>query len=214
MDKFRSKKKDTVKVDTYKKSENDVNKKEEKLKDLMEKPDAENQPVEEMANADKQKIEEALKEKDQEIETLARDLADTKDRMLRKAAEFENLRKRVSRERVQLFDDAKIEALREFLPINDDLQRTLEAADKSGVEGKFLEGVQMVADKFVQILQKYDVELINEVNVPFDVNFHDAMIKQPAPDNDVESNTVLQVLEPGYKINDRVIRHAKVIVSE
>ncbi|HKI44094.1 MAG TPA: nucleotide exchange factor GrpE [Balneolales bacterium] len=212
MEKKESGKKDTVKVDTFQKSDNDNSNKEEKLKDLMEQPDTEGQSVGE--SAEEQAFEESLKEKDQEIETLARDLADTKDRLLRKVAEFENMKKRVSRERVQLFDDAKIEALREFLPINDDLRRTLEAADKTALDDKFLEGVHMVADKFSQVLQKYGVEPINQVNVPFDVNLHDAMIKQPAPDNDVESNTVLQVLEPGYKINDRIIRHAKVIVSE
>ncbi len=212
MEKKESGKKDTINVDTFRKSDNDNSNMEENLKDLMEQPDAENQSVGE--SAAEKAFEEALKGKDQEIEALARDLADTKDRLLRKAAEFENMKKRVARERVQLFDDAKIEALREFLPINDDLQRTLEAADKTAVDDKFLEGVRMVSAKFNQVLQKYGVEPINEVNVPFDVNFHDAMIKQPAPDNDVESNTVLQVLEPGYKINDRVIRHAKVIVSE
>ena len=213
MEKKEQGKKDTINVDTFRKSENDNSNKEENLKDLMEQADKEGQPVDE-ERAEEQAFEKALTEKDQEIEALARDLADTKDRLLRKAAEFENMRKRVARERVQLFDDAKIEALREFLPINDDLDRTLEAADKSSVDDKFLEGVRMVADKFAQVLQKYGVESINEVNVPFDVNLHDAMIKQPAPDNDVESNTVLQVLEPGYKINDRIIRHAKVIVSE
>jgi len=206
--------KDTINVDTFRKSENDNSNKEENLKDLMERPDSEDQSAEEVSSAEKQEFEDALKEKDQEIEALARDLADTKDRLLRKAAEFENMKKRVSRERIQLFEDAKIEALREFLPINDDLQRTLEAAEKTSVEDKFVEGVKMVADKFSEVLRKYGVEPINEVNVPFDVNLHDAMIKQPAPDNDTESNTVLQVLEPGYKINDRIIRHAKVIVSE
>lgn len=213
MEKTKSEKKDTIKVDTFQKSENDNRNKEENSKDLMEQADAADKPVDE-ENAEEQAFEEALKERDQEIEALARDLADTKERLLRKAAEFENMKKRTARERVQLFDDAKIEALREFLPINDDLQRTLEAAGTTGVEGKFLDGVRMVADKFSQVLEKYGVEPINEVNVPFDVNLHDAMIKQPAPDNNVESNTVLQVLEPGYKINDRIIRHAKVIVSE
>jgi molecular chaperone GrpE len=213
MEKKESGKKDTVKVDTFQKSDNDNSNKEENLKDLMEQqPDAEGQSAEE--SAEEQAFDEKLKEKDQEIETLARDLADTKDRLLRKAAEFENMKKRVARERVQLYDDAKIEALREFLPVNDDLQRTLEAADRTAVDDKFLEGVRMVADKFSHVFQKYGVEPINQVNVPFDVNLHDAMIKQPAPGNDVESNTVLQVLEPGYKINDRTIRHAKVIVSE
>ena len=65
-----------------------------------------------------------------------------------------------------------------------------------------------------QLFERYGVELINQAQVPFDVDFHDAMLRQPTEDSKIPSNTVLQVLESGYKIGNRVIKHAKVIVSE
>jgi molecular chaperone GrpE len=153
-------------------------------------------------------------EHDDLIQQLEKELADTKDSLLRKAAELENVRKRVQRERVQLFTDARIDALKEFLPISEDLKRSLDMADTAEVQDSFLEGVKLVASKFEDVLAKYGVERIDETGIPFDVNLHDALLRQPAGDDKIKSDTVLQVLESGYKIGDKVIRHAKVIVSE
>lgn len=153
-------------------------------------------------------------EKDLKIEQLESELASAKDGMLRKAAELENVRKRVQRERVQLFEEAKAGALEDFMPIADDLIRTLKAAEESKIEDSFLEGVTLVAEKFQSVLEKHGVQRIDETGVPFDVNLHDAMMKQPAPDEETGSDVVLDVIESGYKIGNRTIRHAKVIVSE
>jgi molecular chaperone GrpE len=153
-------------------------------------------------------------EKDLRIEELEKELESSKDSLLRKAAELENVRKRVQRERVQVFEQAKAGALEDFMPISEDLLRTLKAAEESEIEDSFLEGVRMVAEKFEKVLEKHGVERIDQTGVPFDVNLHDAMMKQPAPDEETGSDIVLDVMESGYKIGDRTIRHAKVIVSE
>lgn len=159
--------------------------------------------------------------KDEQISQLESDLllAKTeleaaKDTILRRTAEFENVKKRMLRERLQLIDDAKIEALKAFLPINDDLQRTLGATKGQDIPTAFLEGVALVAEKFGTVLTNYGVETIAESGVAFDVNLHDAMMRIPAPEEGMVSNTVVQVLEPGYKLGEKIIRHAKVIVSE
>jgi molecular chaperone GrpE len=149
-----------------------------------------------------------------ELASLKMELELSKDTLLRRTAEFENAKKRMIRENIRLLDDAKIEALKKFLPVNDDLQRTLLASKDQEIPKAFLEGVTMVAEKFSSLLSQSGVEQINEINVPFDVNLHDAMLRMPAPDASIDSNTVLQVLEAGYKVGDKVIRHAKVIVSE
>lgn len=149
-----------------------------------------------------------------EITSLKMELEQSKDTLLRRTAEFENVKKRMMRENIRLLDDAKIEALKKFLPVNDDLQRTLFASKDQEIPKAFLDGVTMVAEKFTALLTQSGVEQINEINVPFDVNLHDAMLRMPAPDDSVDSNTVLQILEAGYKVGDKVIRHAKVIVSE
>ncbi len=148
------------------------------------------------------------------VAQLQTDLAHTKDALLRKAAELENVRKRVQKERISLFEDARIQALQDILPIAEDMNRTLEASATTEIDSSFLQGVQMVADKFKQLFERYGVETISETNVPFNVDLHDAMLRQPASDSSIPSNTVLQVLESGYKIGTRVIKHAKVIVSE
>lgn len=166
------------------------------------------------AESTQEETESEKDEKDVKIEELEAELSSAKDSLLRKAAELDNVRKRVQRERVQLFEEAKAGALEDFMPIADDLLRTLKAAEESEIEDSFLEGVTLVADKFKSVLEKHGVERIDETGVPFDVNLHDAMMKQPAPDEETGSDVVLQVLESGYKIGNRTIRHAKVIVSE
>lgn len=149
-----------------------------------------------------------------ENEKLKSELDASKDMLLRRIAEFENIKKRMLRERIQLMDDAKIESIKQFLPVNDDLQRMLSASSVQEVPDAFLEGVKLVAEKFMHVLESYGVEVVKDAGVPFDVQIHDAMMKMPANDDSVQSNTVLQVLEAGYKVNEKVIRHAKVIVSE
>ena len=148
------------------------------------------------------------------VAQLQQHLAYTKDALLRKAAELENVRKRVQKERISLFEDARIQALQDILPIAEDMNRTLEASATTEIDPSFLQGVQMVADKFQQLFEQYGVESIHETQVPFNVDLHDAMLRQPASDESIPSNMVLQVLESGYKIGNRVIKHAKVIVSE
>lgn len=155
-----------------------------------------------------------LIERDRMILELEQELQSVRDAHLRKAAELENMKKRVQRDRAQLFETARANALKEFLPINDDLRRTLKAFDEAEVNQNFMDGVTLVANKFEEVLNKYGVERIDEEGVPFDVDLHDAMMSQKPEDESIGSDMVLKVLENGYRMGDRTIRHAKVIVSE
>lgn len=157
---------------------------------------------------------EKLEEQDQMIRELQEEVETAKENHLRKAAELENVRKRFQRERSQLFETARAKALEDFLPINDDLHRTLKAFEESEVNENFMDGVELVADKFKEVLKKYDVERIDEELVPFNVDLHDAMMRQKPEDDSIGSDMVLKVLENGYRMGGRTIRHAKVIVSE
>ena len=181
--------------------------------------DSENETLEQdqevnAENETAESIEELKDDKDIRIEELENELSVAKDSMLRKAAELENVRKRVQKERFQLREQVKAEALQDFLPLNDDLLRTLDASKETEVEENFLKGVEMVSNKFDEILTKHGIEKIDAINVPFDVNLHDALLRQPAPDSETPSDTVLQVLERGYRMGEKVIKHAKVIVSQ
>lgn len=177
--------------------------------DVMESPEESAQTESQVDPKDEQ-----ISQLESDLLLVKSELEVAKDTLLRRTAEFENVKKRMLRERLQLIDDAKIEALKAFLPVNDDLQRTLGATKGQDIPAAFLEGVMLVAEKFGTVLTNYGVETIAESGVPFDVSLHDAMMRIPAPEESMESNTVVQVLEPGYKLGEKIIRHAKVIVSE
>lgn len=166
------------------------------------------------ADFDKEELILKLEEKDQQLAELEQETQEAKDSHLRKAAELENVKKRFQRERSQLFETARAKALEDFLPINDDLRRTLKAFDETEVNESFMDGVELVANKFQEVLNKYGVERIDEELVPFNVDLHDAMMRQKPEDDSIGSDMVLKVLENGYRMGDRTIRHAKVIVSE
>ncbi len=153
-------------------------------------------------------------EQQNRINELEEELDKLKDSQLRKAAEMENMRKRMRREREQVFQTAREAALEAFLPINDDLVRTLQAMKENEADSSYVDGVQLIANKFEDVLEKHNVERIDQTGVPFDVDLHDAMLRQKPEDDSIESGTVLQVLENGYRIGDKTLRHAKVIVSE
>ncbi len=188
-----------------------------KEEEILENENQGNPEKEESVQNEQNSEQEADSKKDEKelrIEELEQELATAKDTILRKAAELENVRKRVQKERFQLREQVKAEALQDFLPLNDDLLRTLDASKESEVEENFLAGVEMVSNKFAEILAKHGIEKIDETGVPFDVNLHDALLRQPAPDEDTPDDTVLQILERGYRMGDKVIKHAKVIVSQ
>ena len=163
---------------------------------------------------DVEELRELLVAREQKVEQLQAELTDAKDARLRARAELENYRKRVQRERSQVHEKAKANALKDFLDINDDLRRTLKAAEDLEVNDTFMDGVLLVANKFGDVLSKHGVERIDEVGVPFNVDFHDAMMRQKPEDEETGSDVVLEVIENGYRMGDRTIRHAKVIVSE
>lgn len=148
------------------------------------------------------------------IAQLEKELEQAKESVLRKAAEFDNLKKRTQKEKAAFFDEARAEAISRFLPVREDLKRSIEATDAKETNDSFFKGVKLVLENFDKTLKDYQVEIIEETGVPFDVEKHDAMLTQPPSNPSMESNTVLQIMEPGYKIGGKVIKHAKVIVSQ
>lgn len=157
-----------------------------------------------------------------EVKQLQQELGQTKDQLLRQMAEFQNFRRRMERERNQQFQFGQTQVLRPLLDVLDDFRRSLEAAEQveAHQEGEagpayqaLKEGVEMVYQKFNDELEKLGVEPIEAVGEPFDEHLHDAMMQQPPPDDDTPEGTVLDELQRGYRLGDRVLRHAKVIVA-
>ena len=129
---------------------------------------------------------------------------------LRLAADFDNYRKRVAREQAALTERANERLLNELLPVLDDLERALEAASKHE-EAKLEEGVKLVHRSFLALLERHGLSEI-ETNGAFDPHVHEALLAQPA--EDAEEGSVLQVLQKGYRLGDRVLRPARVIVAK
>ena len=159
-------------------------------------------------------VDQLIEDQQKRINELEEELERVKETQLRKAAEMDNMRKRLQRERELIFKTAREAAIEEFLPVSDDLVRTLKAMENSDADPSYIDGIKMVADKFDEVLKKHDVERIDQTGVPFDVNIHAAMLSQKPDDESIESGTVLQIVENGYTMGDKTLRHAKVIVSE
>jgi molecular chaperone GrpE len=173
-----------------------------------------NQEPQTTESAQINELDELIEKQQVRIQELEEELAQLKDTQLRKAAEMENTKRRLQRERDQIFQISRENAVLDFLPVSDDLLRTLYAMKNDESGAAYLDGIRMVAQKFDDILEKHGVTRINEAGVPFDVELHDALLSQKAEDESIESGTVLQVIENGYRMGEKTLRHAKVIVSQ
>lgn len=170
----------------------------------IEKEQTENQMKE-----DKNEVNtEELKKK---VEELEKEANDWKDKFLRKAAEFENYKKRTENDQLNLLNYAAESFIKKILPIVDDFERSLEHINDSNDFEKLKEGIQLIYNKLIKVLEEQGVKKIEAVGQPFDVEFHEALMQKP--DNTVPPHTVLEELEKGYLYKDKVIRHSKVIVS-
>jgi molecular chaperone GrpE len=151
-----------------------------------------------------------LEEQDEEIveEPAAEPAPD--DAYLRLAADFDNYRKRVAREHGELTARANERLVNELLPVLDDLERALEAAAEHE-EAKLEEGVQLVHRSLASLLERHGLKEI-DTDGAFDPHVHEALLAQPG--EGAEEGSVLQVLQKGYRLGDKVLRPARVIVAE
>ncbi len=147
---------------------------------------------------------------EKKIIELEKKVAEQTDRFLRKAAEFENYKRRTENDQLNLIKYAAESFIIKLLPVIDDFERSLEHVDSANESLK--EGIKLVYDKLIKVLDEQGVKKMNAVGKPFDVNFHEALMQRK--DDKAEPHTVLEELEKGYLYKDRVIRHAKVVVSE
>jgi molecular chaperone GrpE len=142
---------------------------------------------------------------------LATELAAANDRALRLQAEMQNLRNRTSREIADERRYAALPVLRDLLPVLDNIERAIEAAEKAAEPENLLAGFRLVKQQLDTVLARHHAEPIEPAGQPFDPNFHEAILQQPS--SDVPAGHVMQVTQTGYKLHDRVVRPAQVIVS-
>ena len=150
---------------------------------------------------------EAVKAK---LDAAEKNANQAKDQLLRMAAEYENYRKRSTREADQKFNDGVSYAVNQIIPILDTLDM---AANAPTTDENYKKGVMMTLDKAAKALAALHVEEIEALGKPFDPNFMNAVQQIPAPDGQ-ESGTVITVYQKGYKLGDKIVRHATVVVAE
>ena len=139
-------------------------------------------------------------------------LEESQQRVLRYQAELENFRKRMRREMEDQQRYAALPIMRDLLPAMDNLRRALDSAEPIDANQGVLSGVQMVCEQLEGILAKHDCSRIKAEGVDFDPNLHEAVVQQPSAEH--EPGTVIQEIQPGYQLLDRIVRPSQVIVSQ
>ena len=147
-----------------------------------------------------------------QLNKVREEARDIEDRMLRLAAEFENYKKRMQRERETMMKYAEENVLKELLPTLDNLERAIEQGRDSDDASALLEGVEMTFKGLLGALEKIGLKPLSGVGEEFDPNFHEALAAEPS--DEVPANVILQEYQKGYMFKDRLIRAAKVVVSK
>ena len=146
-----------------------------------------------------------------ELKKFQEDLADAKDKYLRLYSEFENFRRRTAKEKLEMISSANEQVITSLLPILDDFERAEKAFQ--GIESKELEGFLLIYNKFKKIIEHAGVKVMElQAGSEFNADIHDAITQLPAPDEKLKGK-VVDVIEKGYLLGEKVIRHAKVIVG-
>ena len=145
------------------------------------------------------------------VEKLEETVQELNDTLLRKAAEFENYKRRTENDQLNLLKYAAESFILKILPVYDDLQRSIDHLDESNLDS-IKDGLKLVFGKFTKTFEEQGIKKIEAQGETFDVEFHEALLQQPSAD--VEPNTVIQEVEAGYMYKDKVIKHSKVVVSQ
>ena len=178
----------------------------------MKKSDKHKDHAEEKEHKDKVNVDIKTEQPD-ELEILKKEVNFYKDALMRKAAEFENYKKRSDSEISSYLKYASESLMKSILPVYEDLTRSMESVEKGETKDfeTLKQGVQLVTDKFKNTLTSEGLTEIDILGKEFDVNTCDALLQVPR--EDVAPHTVVEVVEKGYKLKDKVIKFAKVIVS-
>lgn len=172
---------------------------------------AEEQPQDEQAeNAAPMTHEEEL---EKELETAQETIEEQKDKYLRLSAEFDNYRKRTMKEKAELILNGGEKSLSSILPVVDDFERAIKTMETATDVQAVKEGVELIYNKFMVTLAQNGVKVIETKDQPLNTDYHEAIAVIPAP-SEAQKGKILDCVQTGYTLNDKVLRHAKVVVGE
>ena len=190
---------------------------EETIEKNVEQPATEEgQPAEGEAQNEAEEPEKELTPEEKlqaEVEKLQAEQEEMKDKYLRLSAEFDNYRKRTMKEKAELILNGGEKAFKAILPVIDDMERALATMQKATDVEAVKEGVDLIYNKFIQILGQNGVQAIDTKEKELDTDYHDAIAIIDAPTEELKGK-ILDCVETGYTLNDKVIRHAKVVVGK
>lgn len=154
-----------------------------------------------------------VNDKDAKLLELERSLAEMTDKYMRLSAEFDNYRKRTLREKMELTKTASESVMRNILPVIDDFERAMKSIEQGMDFDATKEGISLIYNKFKDFAKQNGVKEIDAVGDPFNTDLHEAITKVPAPSEELKGK-IIDVIQKGYYLNDKVIRFAKVVVGE
>lgn len=178
--------------------------------DHSEKDQLENQPEDKAENAEELKNQE--NQADENAKTAA-ELSEMKDKYLRLYAEFDNYRKRTMREREELIKTAAESAIKSMLSTLDDFERAIKAAKSSNEDSSILEGIILIYEKMFKTLEQQGLKIMESDGEEFNPDLHEALTKIPVPTDELKGK-VIETIEKGYYLREKIIRYAKVVVGQ
>lgn len=152
-------------------------------------------------------------ELEKELEKAQETIDEQKDKYLRLSAEFDNYRKRTMKEKAELILNGGEKSLSSILPIVDDFERAIKTMETATDVSSVKEGVELIYNKFMAVLGQNGVKVIETKDQPLDTDYHEAIAVIPAPSEE-QKGKILDCVQTGYTLNDKVLRHAKVVVGE
>ncbi len=201
-----------------------MSKKDKKIKDkdisvntdensAKEKKVSEKQKAETNTSDDTKETEKVEEKTVSELDILQEKFNSINDKYLRLSAEFDNYRKRTLKEKMELIKTGGEEVLLKVLPVMDNFERAIKSLDSASDKNAVKEGIDLIYNNFVDFLSQKGVKEIEAINKVFDTDLHEALTKIPAPSEDLKGK-VIDVIEKGYTLYDKVIRYAKVVIGE
>lgn len=149
---------------------------------------------------------------DKELKSLKSELEDYKNRFMRLSADFKNYKKRVEKEKNDIYKFGSEKIVIDILPIIDNFERAVESSQSNEEANGLLDGIQMILKQLIDVLKKHGVEEIDAINQEFDPNLHHAVMQEEC--EGIDNNIVTQVLQKGYMLNSKVIRPSMVKVAK
>lgn len=197
------------------KKNKDMNPKEKETEKELNSQEAENLADDQSqeVNTDQEAPLTREEELEKQLEAANETIEDQKDKYLRLSAEFDNYRKRTGKEKAELILNGGEKSLSSILPVVDDLERALQMMEKATDVAAVKEGVELIYNKFLAVLGQNGVKVIETKEKPLDTDYHEAIAVIPAPSEELKGK-ILDCVQTGYTLNDKVLRHAKVVVGE